>query len=159
MDVTKLDIISIVQDLNKNVFSNKIPPIKFIWKKNMTSSAGTFIVRTNSSGQKFASVSLSSVVLKTEAQVWETIAHELCHLAVVFIDGGGSSHGPQFRSWSSKVNQVYPSVKISIRHEYKTNFTVPPTYQCKECQKVHVRQRKLNVLKFRCKCQGVLVRI
>lgn len=155
MDITKLDVVGIVEELNQNVFSNQIPPMIIRWKHNMTRCAGICRIYTESS----PSMSLSVALLRTETQVWETIAHEMCHLAVSFIDGGGPPHGLQFKNWSRKVNQVYPSVKISTRHEFHTNFTVPPTYQCQVCQKVHVRNRRLNVTKFKCKCHGTLVRI
>lgn len=53
-----------------------------------------------------ASIELATKVLSTPERLFNTLAHEFCHLAVFMIDGVTTRpHGAEFKCWARKVNE------------------------------------------------------
>lgn len=53
-----------------------------------------------------ASIELATKVLSTPERLFNTLAHEFCHLAVFMIDGVTvRPHGAEFKAWAKKVNE------------------------------------------------------
>ncbi|EGO55096.1 hypothetical protein NEUTE1DRAFT_130971 [Neurospora tetrasperma FGSC 2508] len=53
-----------------------------------------------------ASIELATKVLSTPERLFNTLAHEFCHLAVFMIDGvTARPHGAEFKAWAKKVNE------------------------------------------------------
>ncbi|KAK3485299.1 SprT-like family-domain-containing protein [Neurospora hispaniola] len=109
--------------------------IKIVWSKTLNTTAGRAnwkkesITTTNTNttrlphsggggakqkeGEKevvtvkhHASIELATKVLSTPERLFNTLAHEFCHLAVFMIDGvTARPHGAEFKAWAKKVNE------------------------------------------------------
>ncbi|EAA29985.3 hypothetical protein GE21DRAFT_9775 [Neurospora crassa] len=101
--------------------------IKLVWSKTLNTTAGRAnwkkeSITTNTrlpsfSGAKqeggkevvvkhHASIELATKVLSTPERLFNTLAHEFCHLAVFMIDGvTARPHGAEFKAWAKKVNE------------------------------------------------------
>ncbi|KAJ4381445.1 hypothetical protein N0V85_008674, partial [Neurospora sp. IMI 360204] len=102
--------------------------IKLVWSKTLNTTAGRANWKKESittrlgSKQKdaannnkeekkevevkhHASIELATKVLSTPERLFNTLAHEFCHLAVFMIDGVTTRpHGAEFKAWARKVN-------------------------------------------------------
>ncbi|KAA0186999.1 hypothetical protein FBUS_09176 [Fasciolopsis buskii] len=83
-------------------------------------------------GTRLAEIELSTKVCTSAERVRDTLLHEVCHAAVWIFEGINDGHGPRWRYWSWKAQQVWPRLPIvSVCHAYAidTRFT----YRCTGC--------------------------
>lgn len=81
---------------------------------------------------RLAEIELSTKVCTSAERVRDTLLHEVCHAAVWIFEGINDGHGPRWRYWSWKAQQVWPRLPIvSVCHAYAidTRFT----YRCTGC--------------------------
>ncbi|KAK3347479.1 SprT-like family-domain-containing protein [Neurospora tetraspora] len=92
--------------------------IKLVWSKTLNTTAGRAnwkkeSITTRPSSEQdankevkhHASIELATKVLSTPERLFNTLAHEFCHLAVFMIDGVTTRpHGAEFKAWARKVN-------------------------------------------------------
>ncbi|KAK3949675.1 SprT-like family-domain-containing protein [Pseudoneurospora amorphoporcata] len=98
--------------------------IKLVWSKTLNTTAGranwkkeSITTRpskqeANKEGKKevkhHASIELATKVLSTPERLFNTLAHEFCHLAVFMIDGVTTRpHGAEFKAWARRVNDEF----------------------------------------------------
>jgi predicted SprT family Zn-dependent metalloprotease len=141
--------------INEQAFRNGLPKsIKLKWNGRLTSTAGLCMTKI-SLGERTGEIHISAKVCDTPGSIMiqlkvsllfifnlfikktermrDTLAHEMCHAAVFFINGirdGG--HGPQWKSWANSVNFTYehlPRVKTTHDYQIKKKFT----YKCSKC--------------------------
>jgi germ cell nuclear acidic protein len=86
--------------------------IRIVWNKKLNSTAGRAqwrregTVRKHSGGsvdktyKHYASIELAEKVIDDEHRLYNTLAHEFCHLANFMISGvKDNPHGKEFRAW------------------------------------------------------------
>jgi len=114
---------------------------KYYTHEKPQNKKNTYIVKKSDSNTFYElsdfSISLSMKVLKTEAQLVATLAHELCHAADKIIDGhiendNESCHGEHFWKWANIVNKKFPHIVITQFHDYhldRYNYHCPTCYE------------------------------
>lgn len=126
---------------NETIFEEKLPTdLKISWNPRLLKTAGQckYLKRQtiHSNGDKsfarLAEIELSTKVCTSAERVRDTLLHEVCHAAVWIFEGINDGHGPRWRYWSWKSQQVWPRLPIvSVCHAYAidTRFT----YRCTGC--------------------------
>jgi len=73
-----------------------------------------------------ATIELAAKVLTGEAQLYNTLAHEFCHLANFMISGvRDQPHGASFKSWGRKVTASFGEshgVEVTTKHKYEIEY-------------------------------------
>lgn len=91
------------------------------WKKTTTKSptAGTVV-------HHHATIELASKVLTGQAQLYNTLAHEFCHLCNFMISGvRDQPHGTSFKAWGRKVTAAFGAshgVEVTTKHKYEIEY-------------------------------------
>ena len=77
-------------------------------------------------------VELSTKVVDGPDKLWNTLAHELCHVAAWLIHKTSKPpHGKVFRYWAQKIERSFPSlVKVQTCHSYEIDYKFK--YQCSD---------------------------
>jgi predicted SprT family Zn-dependent metalloprotease len=141
--------LSFYRNLNAAVFGNQLPPpheencseaigayrLKVTWNTRLLTTAGRAIRRP---AVRQVEIQLSTRVLDTNAKLWSTLAHEMCHAAVWLIDervAGAlperNHHGQRWRVWVTAVTTQFPGFPtIEVCHRYAIDFG--HTYHCRK---------------------------
>ncbi|ABF70547.1 hypothetical protein [Trichoplusia ni ascovirus 2c] len=150
--VRKLFAESLYNYFNEAVFANKLPTVKIVWKKSLSVTAG-YLDTVNSL------VVLSSSVIISPSRLVETLAHEMCHVAVHYIDRRKKeNHGKNWRRWTRKVTKFVPLLRITTTHDYKLQHK--HVYVCSKCNYEKLLMKRMCAKKTRriCKCNGIYVK-
>ncbi|EAS36394.3 HMG box-containing protein [Coccidioides immitis RS] len=114
-----------------------------------------------------ASIELADKVVDSDDRLFNTLAHEYCHLANYMISNvRDNPHGASFKAWAQRCKKALnenPSyagrVEITTKHTYAINYKY--IWCCVECAHEYGRHsRSIDPEKSRCgKCKGKLVQI
>lgn len=115
-----------------------------------------------------ATIELAEKVIDSEDRLFNTMAHEYCHLANYMISRvRNNPHGTSFKAWASKCMKALAShpifgsscVHITTKHSYAINFKY--LWCCEGCGKEYGRHsRSIDPKKSRCGiCKGILVQV
>jgi len=131
---------------NNLFFDGQLPlenKVQFSWGTKMQRNGGQtkFYPRTN-----FCEVLLNRKLLNSDQKINDTLLHEMCHLAVIFIEcdryGG---HGPLWRKWVELVNEkarpLGLNIQITEKHFYPVIY--PFTYIC---EATHRNEQTCNII-------------
>ena len=130
------------------------------WLNSLSKTAGrTVTIRTKApTGFEYTcSIELSSKILDTDEKLRTTLVHEMTHAAAWIIDHNNNPpHGPVFKKWARRVEEVYHDLKVTTCHSYEINYKY--WYVCIGCSSRYGRHSKsIDVGKFGCgKCSGSL---
>lgn len=147
--------------------------IKIVWLKTLLKTAGRANWRgkryKNADGSEsqyvhhYASIELASKVITDNYRLYNTVAHEFCHLATYMISGQlKNPHGREFMNWGELAAMVFADkgVVVTTKHNYEIEYKYIWKCQNMACGFEHGRHSKsINTLRFVCKCRGKLVQI
>ncbi|KAI3643858.1 hypothetical protein MP228_010022 [Amoeboaphelidium protococcarum] len=135
-------------EFNQTIFDGKLEKVQLKWSKTLRKTAGSAEYQKASAR---CSITLSQKILDTKRKLRETLAHEMCHLAVwVFNDLNQPPHGKWFKHYASLFEGHYNSqvfdadlvIKVPIKHDYKITYKY--NYVCinEECGHIYGRHSK-----------------
>ena len=130
-------------DFNRRIFSDRLPPALCLkWSKTLLTTAGHCRWHRVHGVKE---IELSIKVCDNSTKMRETLAHEMCHAAVVAIDGlhNAPAHGANFKAWGRKVTRTIPALGTVARcHSYVVHK--PFKYQCENdwCKQRSDEQRR-----------------
>ncbi|MCJ1312168.1 hypothetical protein MMC25_005842 [Agyrium rufum] len=112
-----------------------------------------------------ATIELSTKIITSPDRLYNTLAHEFCHLANFIISNQKNSpHGPSFQAWgrlaSAAFGQEPYGVKVTTKHDYKIEFKY--AWECDICLRLYERHsRSVKVDKVKCGggCGGELKQV
>ncbi|EEP80614.1 30 kDa heat shock protein [Uncinocarpus reesii 1704] len=114
-----------------------------------------------------ASIELADKVVDSDDRLFNTLAHEYCHLANYMISNvRDNPHGASFKAWAQKCKQALDEnpayagrVQITTKHTYAINYKY--IWCCASCAHEYGRHSKsIDTVKMRCgKCKGTLVQV
>lgn len=141
-------------DLNKNVFDDRLRDVDIVWSNRLRRTAGRWEMPKN---DKSCRIVLSSAMLTDAARLINTLAHEMCHVAVYQLDKKASgAHNDNWLHWTRKVMKEYNNIDISALHSYPLD--VSASYVCSNCSLTHrLTEDAIDVNRCRCTCGGVLL--
>lgn len=153
------------QYFNKQAFGDALPKnMKIFWNPKMTNAAGRckFLGRVERKTGKVVDkdaesyIELSISILDSPQRLRDTLIHEMCHAAVLVIDGFRGGHGPMWKIWAEKAMKRFPELPLISRcHSYEIETKYK--YRCKSCNFEYGRQKSINTVRQRCgKCRGEL---
>lgn len=144
--------------------------LQIIWSKNLNSTAGRATWKRSSTPEGVgespskanrlmtASIELAEKIIDDEKRLYNTLAHEYCHLTNFMLSGIiDQPHGASFKNWAKKCMGVLNShdtyatfgVQITTKHDYKINYRY--IWNCETCGYEYGRHSKsINVDKVRC---------
>jgi len=108
--------------------------IRLVWSKTLNSTAGRAswkktTTKSSSSGttvHHHATIDLATKVLTGEAQLYNTLAHEFCHLCNFMISGiRDQPHGTSFKGWGRKATAAFGTshgVEVTTKHKYEIEY-------------------------------------
>ncbi|KAF8250191.1 hypothetical protein K440DRAFT_619659 [Wilcoxina mikolae CBS 423.85] len=92
--------------------------IKLVWNSNFRRTAGRArLVK--------GTIELSNKVITDEDRLYNTTAHEYCHLAVWAISRENrDTHGPVFKQWGARVSARFSqyNIKVTTLHSYEIDY-------------------------------------
>jgi predicted SprT family Zn-dependent metalloprotease len=141
-------------DLNTNVFDARLRDVDIVWSDRLRRTAGRWEVPKNN---KPCRIVLSTAMLTDETRLINTLAHEMCHVAVYQLDQKTScAHNDNWLRWTRKVMKEYNDIDISALHSYPVD--VSASYVCSNCSFVHrLTEEAIDVKRCRCTCGGALL--
>jgi len=152
----RIKITSILyKEFNKEIFDNQLPvDLEIEWSKTLYKTAGRTKMKRNKEKIKSAKIELSYKVLDDIEKLKNTLVHEMCHVAVFFIDNVEErKHGNHFKYWGRKAESCYSDIKVTTYHSYKIDYKYK--YKCQNCGHIYGRHSKsIDVKKYRCQCSG-----
>ena len=112
-----------------------------------------------------AKIELASKVVTTEQRLYDTLAHEFCHLANFIVSHElKHPHGESFKKWARKTTAVFGKshgVEVTTTHDYAITYKY--IWRCEQsfCATEYKRHSKsINPSRQTCgKCRGRLVQI
>lgn len=70
-----------------------------------------------------ARVELSVKVIDTYEKLFQTLCHELCHVAAWLINHVGQpAHGDVWKRWMLMAKSIYPHIAMTTCHSYEIDF-------------------------------------
>ena len=147
------------QEFNDTVFDEKLPRVVIQWSATLNKTAGKASAsRTwNEQSQRSETtygIDLSTKVLDSEEKLRNTLAHELCHVAVYAFHGMNKSiapHGPEFKHYADKFHSAYGRdrvdnsslvIRVTTTHSYEIDYRYRYTCSGDSCGKVYGRHSK-----------------
>ncbi|KAI3633840.1 hypothetical protein MIR68_008172 [Amoeboaphelidium protococcarum] len=135
-------------EFNQTLFEGKLENVELKWSKTLRKTAGSAEYQKVSAR---CSIALSQKILDTKRKLRETLAHEMCHLAVwVFNDLNQPPHGKWFKHYAALFESHYNSkvfdadlvIKVPIKHDYEITYKY--NYVCinEECGHIYGRHSK-----------------
>ncbi|KAH8653330.1 SprT-like family-domain-containing protein [Xylariales sp. PMI_506] len=127
------------------------------------SADGNEASRTVTERQHEAWIDLASKVLTNEDDLFNTVAHEFCHLAVFMLNGKPKfAHGAEFKAWGRKCMDVFGEergIVVTTKHNYEIDYKF--IWRCVEClTEVKRHSRSVDPERQRCgRCRGVLEQV
>jgi len=142
---------------NKTVFNDKLPSdMRITYNKRMTKTAGFCYYTTCGPDKvKGSRIELSEKVVDCPERVRDTLIHELCHAASWVVNGTRDGHGPIWKRWANKANQIHPELPVVTRcHAY--DIETKYKYKCNGCGHIYGRHSKsIDSSRHRCsQCGG-----
>jgi predicted SprT family Zn-dependent metalloprotease len=148
--------------------------IRLIWNNKLNSTAGRAhwkketVTTKHSDGsidkvyKHHASIELAEKVIDDEYRLYNTLAHEFCHLANFMVSGiKDNPHGREFKAWGKKCTDTFKhlEVKVTTKHSYEIDYKY--VWQCVECSTEYKRHSKsIDPEKHRCgRCKSKLAQI
>lgn len=155
--------------------------VKIIWSKTLRTTAGRARYRherrrnsgnNNSNGDTtnlhHASIELAEKIIDSEERLYNTLAHEFCHLANFMVSRVTSPpHGESFQAWGRKCERFvreHPDyarfdVHVTTTHKYQIDWKY--VWACVDCGQTYGRQsNSIDPARVRCSiCMGMLERI
>ncbi|EPY52877.1 HMG box protein [Schizosaccharomyces cryophilus OY26] len=140
--------------LDKEVFHDKISEsaldneVKVSWSKSFNTTAGRATLKQPRSrtflGQRVqAYIELSEKVVDCEYKLYNTLAHESCHLACWLIDKEMQSpHGACFKAWAKRLMNKFPSIEVTSKHNYDIDYKYKWLCMNEACNKLYQRHSK-----------------
>ena len=165
-------LLTIWADFNSRYFRGALLPIRIVWSRRLTSSAGMFVCRT---GPRHANagatddhsrrrcIKLSAVLLQgnqphQDHETQMTLAHEMIHQWQYDILKRRPNHGVDFRRMMARMNEQ--GLGITIYHSLGTQVTALAKYawRCQQCGSIYRRQRRtIQPRRHSCgACRGLL---
>lgn len=132
---------------NENLFNNKLPRIPVVFNNMMIKCAGLTKIYKDFS----AKILISTVVCSKQEDIYNTLLHEMCHVAVFYIDNLNNKdyHGDEWLRWVNYINDItelkYGKITESVSRHYNWKYI----YRCK-CMKrkgSQIRKRKGAICK------------
>ncbi|MCJ1425743.1 hypothetical protein MMC29_003643 [Sticta canariensis] len=151
--------------------------IQIVWSKKLRSTAGRANWRKETlrtkhpdgsvsikSDRHHASIELAEKIIDDEDRLFNTIAHEYCHLANFMISGvKDNPHGKEFKEWARKVTGGFSHLAVHVTTKHNYAITYKHIWACTqpECGLEYKRHsRSIDPTRHRCgKCRGSLVQI
>ncbi|GAA5991592.1 hypothetical protein JCM5350_002626 [Sporobolomyces pararoseus] len=141
------------------------------WKKVKTTSSPSKVphlpsttTTTTTTIRNECTIELSTKVLDTREKLYNTLSHELCHIAVWLLskEPNGPPHGSNFKLWGQRCMLFGQTkgLKITTTHSYQIDYKF--RWKCLrfECGKIFGRHsNSINVETHGCPCGSKLVRI
>ncbi|EPX72546.1 HMG box protein [Schizosaccharomyces octosporus yFS286] len=140
--------------LNMEVFQGKLTEcildneILVMWSKSFNTTAGRATLKRPRSKSNLiqhvhAYVELSEKVVDCEYRLYNTLAHESCHLACWLIDREMQSpHGACFKAWAKRLMNKFPSIEITSKHNYDIDYKYKWLCINEACNKLYQRHSK-----------------
>lgn len=135
--------------------------IQLTWSKTLITTAGRAKHRGRFGGTgQSGSIELGEKMIDRPDRLYETLAHEFCHLTTMGLDGDlNDYHGPRFKAWGRKTEAAFPEYELDIKTTH--DYTAEKKYHwtCEGCGYVYQRHSKsIRPEKQRCgPCKGRLV--
>ncbi|GAB7337441.1 hypothetical protein MBLNU457_g2780t1 [Dothideomycetes sp. NU457] len=162
-----------ITDRALSVLAESTGGIHLVWSKTLNSTAGRAswkktTTKSPSSGtvvHHHATIELASKVLTGEAQLYNTLAHEFCHLCNFMISGvRDQPHGTSFQAWGRKVTAAFGEshgVQVTTKHKYEIEYKYLWACEGEGCGAQFGRHSKsIDPAKQRCgTCKGRLRQI
>jgi len=143
--------------------------VRLVWSKTLNSTAGraswkkvTARSASDTIVHHHATIELAAKVLTGEAQLYNTLAHEFCHLANFMISGiRDQPHGASFKTWGRKVTAAFGGshgVEVTTKHKYEIEYKYLWTCEGEGCGVEFGRHSKsIDPARQRCgTCKGRL---
>lgn len=135
--------------------------MKIEWSNRLTQTAGRthydkiFNLTTNEKNNT-AKIELASKVIDCESKLRNTLAHEMCHVAVWVIENDSTPHGRLFKKYGQKIMAKFGDITVTTCHSYEIAYKY--YYKCSDCGKGYGRHSKsIKVDEFGCgSCLGKL---
>jgi germ cell nuclear acidic protein len=152
--------------------------IKIDWSNKLNSTAG----RANWSRQRLSSssrpmkpdgtvlenyrhyavIELAKKVIDNEDRLFNTLAHEYCHLCTYMIDNvKNNPHGKEFKAWGAKVTRLFAhrGIEVTTKHTYQIDYKY--VWECENCGIEYGRHSKsIDPSSHRCgTCKSRLIQI
>jgi predicted SprT family Zn-dependent metalloprotease len=163
--------------------------VRLLWSKKLNSTAGRAswrregIIKRQSDGsvdkiyKHYASIELAEKVIDDEHRLYNTLAHEFCHLANFMIsEVKDNPHGKEFKEWfvtaskhimnptdvnirGKKCTKAFRDlgVQVTTKHSYVIDYKY--IWECTECGTEFKRHSKsIDPKKHRCgRCKSLLI--
>lgn len=123
----KIDINLLLSKYNNILFQNRLPIFNIKWSDKMMYNISEIIWKENI-------IKLSSKLIRDESKLEEVLKHELCHLAVRYIDKSTEKHGILFKQWCEKCNIPF----------YKCDHYCIRAWKCLNCNLVLISNVSLK---------------
>ncbi|CAK9840273.1 protein-DNA covalent cross-linking repair protein [Schizosaccharomyces pombe] len=141
--------------------------IGIVWSKSFSTTAGRANLKRNNKdaplGKKtYAYIELSDKVIVTKERLYNTLAHEVCHLACWIIDNEMQNpHGACFKAWGKRIMNNMPYIEITSKHNYDIDFKYKWLCINEKCNKLYGRHSKsINPQKQVCRlCKSQIKQI
>ncbi|KAK6004665.1 hypothetical protein QM012_008527 [Aureobasidium pullulans] len=134
--------------------------VKIIWNKRFTATIGRARCKRGRFGNE-VTIELSDKLIDDEDRLFNTLAHEFCHVANRLLGNDPRSHGYGFKSWARECEEAFSDlgIKITRTHSYKSKYPFIWTCCEKTCGKeIGYHSKRIDPKKDRCRrCGGVLV--
>lgn len=151
--------------------------VKITWSKTLRTTAGRARYRHErrrsantgaTTDLHHASIELAEKIIDSEERLYNTLAHEFCHLANFMVSRVTSPpHGESFKAWGRRCDgfvrdhPVYApfDVHVTTTHRYQIDWKY--VWACVDCGQTYGRQsNSIDPARVRCSvCMGVLQRI
>lgn len=141
-----------------HVFQNKLADhVTIDWENRSKSRAGCFCRKGQSS---VCPILLSNIILIDTKRLVRTLAHEMCHAAVHFIDQQRERHGKCFKKWCKNVFEEC-GVEITTTHSYEISYK--HIWKCSNTNCTRTIKKHRNIKRYdnaRCRCKaGVFTKV
>ncbi|KAF4548340.1 SprT-like protein [Elsinoe fawcettii] len=116
------------QGSSRSPTATPIPPYSSSTPPLVPDPGSTSIPTDNPNVVKYrhhATIELATKVLTTPDRLYNTLAHEFCHLATYIISGvKDRPHGAEFKAWGKRCDQAFADrgVKVTTKHGYEIEF-------------------------------------
>ncbi|KAF8531040.1 SprT-like family-domain-containing protein [Gautieria morchelliformis] len=129
---------TLFDELNTLIFGGGLAETELVWNVRLLTTAGRAERKKQGKALKLT-IELSTKVVDSEERVRNTLAHEMCHIAVWVLDGSPreDSHGRHFKLWAARITKARPDIIISKMHSYEINYKF--RWECLTCGKVFGR--------------------
>jgi len=106
-------LISLFAEFNHKFFANKLPSnLGISWSHKLNSRAGQTSCLKNEN-TNIAKIVLSTVHIRSNERLQETLIHEMCHCAEWLLDKVNPSHGNSWKKWINAAKMEFPNLSLT----------------------------------------------